>query len=397
MRHGMIPKRKGVALILVLAALAAATVMGFAILSSASLQASVSNNSGSIAAAEALAESGVNYAMYQLQSMTEEEAGAGEFWTGQNNITLGADVPGTINVVVTRPDSAVHQYLIESTGSITTDSGTITRKLRASTEIEMTFQPKHAAAFNGGLTVPLNTTIVGPMKSSGLVTLLNLGNIQGIVRAASIAVPLPSELEILSAGTPAAVPTTHNNYLTYEHEGQTYNAELISSSTLTNVTYNPNAATNPAGIFYALGAITLKDNVVINGTLYVKRVSTASTSTIGRLTLDGNNVVIRAQDGYPALIVDEKIRLVGTPRSTDIYGLVWTAEGITNGGLLQTGHALRVHGGFLSATTSAPLPSAFVGTIRLEYVPEYLNVPDFSTSNTAPAGVKVLSWEQVNP
>lgn len=391
-----IPRRRGIALILVLAALAAAAVMGAAMLSSSSLQATVSSNSGNIAAAESLADSGVNYAVYKLQSMTEEEAMEGEFWAGARDISLGDGVQGTFDVTVTRPNPALHQYLIESTGRIESESGEITRKVRAATELQMTFKATNAAAFNGGATIPLNTTIIGPVKSSGNITLLNVSNVQGVVRAAGFLLPFPTLYELLDSSPPPSVPTTYRDYLTYEHDGQTYNAELISSPTLSNVTYNPNAVTNPAGIFYALGAITLQSNVTINGTLYVKRVSSASTSTVGRLTLDGANVVIRAQDGYPALIVDEKIRLLNNTRSTSVYGLVWAGDGIIKGSLLQSTHSLKVFGGMMFAGTGAPIDSLFTGTIRLEYKPEYLNVPDFSTLNTTPESVKILSWEQVN-
>jgi Tfp pilus assembly protein PilX len=390
-----IPRRRGIALILVLAALAAATVMGAAILASSSLQATVSSNSGNIAAAESLAESGVNYALYKLQAMTEEEAMNGEFWAGAQDIGLGDAIPGTVDVVVTRPDPTQHQYLIDSTGMIESDAGDITRTVRVTTEIQMTFKATNAAAFNGGATIPLNTTIIGPVKSSGNITLLNVLNVQGLVRAAGFLLPFPSLYELLDSNPPPSAPTTYRNYLTYEYDGQTYNAELISSPTLSNVTYNPNPVTNPAGIFYALGAITLQSNVTINGTLYVKRVSTASTSTIGRLTLDGANVVIKAQDGYPALIVDEKIRLLNNTRSTSVYGLVWVADGIIKGSVLQSAHSLKIYGGMLFAGTGTPIDTLFNGTIRLEYSPQYLNVPDFSTRNTTPESVKILSWEQV--
>lgn len=385
------PHRRGMALLLVLSVLAFATVMGAALLSSSALQVSVSANATSIAAAEALAESGVNYAMYQLQATTEEQIALGQFWTGQNGIDLGDGIDGTINVTVTRPDTSKQHYLVESIGAV----GGISRRIRAKIEINLSFQPKHAVAFNGGLTLPLNMTVVGPLKSSGTVILVNSALMQGRVRAASIVgPPWPSDYEILGAGTPASVPSSHRSYLQYVYNGHTYNAERISANNIANATYNPNALTNPAGIFYTDQSITLGDNVTINGTLHVRRKDTSSTTNIGRLNIEGSNIVIRANSGFPALIVEERIRIGGNPRSCNVYGLVWTADGIIRGSLLQSGCTLNIYGALLNASTGTVLDALFNGKIRVEYRPEYLNVGDFSTSNNSPESVAVLSWER---
>lgn len=374
------------ALLLVLSVLAVATVMGAALLSSSSLQASVSSNTLSIAAAESLAESGVNYAMYKLQSATEEEIGRGEFWGGQSGISLGSNTSGTIDITVTRPDATKQQYLIESTGN----SDGITRRISATIELNMTFQPKHAVVFNGGLTLPLSMTVVGPLKSSGVVILLNSALMQGRVRAVSIVgPPWPTDWELLPSGTPVGVPTSYRDYLTYQVDGVSYSAQKLGG-TIDKVTLSPSAS-NPAGIFWTDGDVTIKDNVTINGTLVVKK---KSGGTEGRLTVEGANSKIVAQPGYPALIVEDRVIMKGLSRALKVYGLCWINTSITRSGASQLNSTFEVYGSLLMAGVGVPIDPLYTGKVRAEYNEQYLDVPDFSTSNNAPESVTVLSWER---
>jgi hypothetical protein len=56
------------------------------------------------------------------------------------------------------------------------------------------------------------------------------------------------------------------------------------NNNLANVTYAPDPLTNPLGIVYAPGNLTLGDNVTISGSLFVN----------GNLTIQGNNVNLQA-------------------------------------------------------------------------------------------------------
>src|SRR5271156_3838177 len=60
-------RRRGMALVLVVAVLAVAAVLGYAMLSANTLQAEISSNLMNAAGAEYVAESGVNVGMYYLQ------------------------------------------------------------------------------------------------------------------------------------------------------------------------------------------------------------------------------------------------------------------------------------------------------------------------------------------
>ena len=68
-KHGL--RRRGVALVLVVAAVALTAVFAYAMLSGAMVQSRTSGNTSRYQAADSLAESGINLAMYYLQNPTQ--------------------------------------------------------------------------------------------------------------------------------------------------------------------------------------------------------------------------------------------------------------------------------------------------------------------------------------
>src|SRR4051812_37913003 len=94
--------RRGAALLIVLGVVGVATVMGFAMVSSSALQAQAGGTLKYATAAEYLAESGGQLALYYLQnpgaSPVAKPAG---YYPGETGVSFGAGVAGSADVTVT--------------------------------------------------------------------------------------------------------------------------------------------------------------------------------------------------------------------------------------------------------------------------------------------------------
>src|SRR5215212_1413693 len=107
--------RAGLALVLVISVLAFAAVIGFAMLSTASMQAQTTLNSNLALSADALADSGVDLACYYLVNPTKapKNVPVGSFYDG-GTITFGPKMPGSIDLSITSLGN--NDYKIVSVG-----------------------------------------------------------------------------------------------------------------------------------------------------------------------------------------------------------------------------------------------------------------------------------------
>src|SRR2546421_8380608 len=111
-------QRNGVALVMVVALILLATVLGFAMLSGSMLQMRAGGNLSKSAQADYLAESGLNLAMYYLQNPTlAPSLNASGYWAGTGgDVTIDSSISGTVNVTVTQDSSNQWVYEVSSTG-----------------------------------------------------------------------------------------------------------------------------------------------------------------------------------------------------------------------------------------------------------------------------------------
>jgi hypothetical protein len=119
----MRPRRRaerGIAYLLVMIAVAAAAVMGWAMLSVSSLRAQVDVNALDGVEADGLAESGANLAIYYLRfpdrSPIDPVVGAAgnAHYPGQASIALFPDSAGTVSVTVANPRANEFRIVSES-------------------------------------------------------------------------------------------------------------------------------------------------------------------------------------------------------------------------------------------------------------------------------------------
>jgi hypothetical protein len=177
--------RRGVALMLVLIVIALASVLGYAMLSSAALRTQIGHNAEITSQAETLAESGVNLAQYYLQYPEYAPGGpftaTGTYWTGTGGpIAFTSGVSGTIDVTVTRDAADKWTYDIVSVGRSVGDGSTpIARTARSRVYLTSKYEIKHGTVFQNDLTVPAALVIDGSLFAQRSAVLKNNGNVKG--------------------------------------------------------------------------------------------------------------------------------------------------------------------------------------------------------------------------
>jgi hypothetical protein len=160
------PPRRGVALILVMGVILVAAVLGYAMLSHASLTQQVSANASQSAAAQGMAESGVNLAIYYLQNPekwkeyptaypdTEKYDRDGKYWTGTKGqfVDFGSPSIGSVKVTVERTNPLVRwQYDVVATGRCAGSS--LERTVNATVYLDAEYKIEHAAVFTNDVTL----------------------------------------------------------------------------------------------------------------------------------------------------------------------------------------------------------------------------------------------------
>ncbi len=378
------------ALMLVVPVVALAAVLAYAVLDNTGMQQQISANAAAIAQADCLAESGVNYAMYNLQHPSYAPTYTGSFWSGPSgSISLGASVPGTFNVSASQASGI---YTITSTGTMTGPTGTtISRTIVATVKIAMqAVNPNQAAGINGNVTLGSNMKVTGDIRTTGTVTLNTGSTVTGDVYAPTLVLNGGTEsssfVQTTSTGVTVA-PTAVTDYRTYTYNGTTYSATLLTTDPAAGTTLGP-TATNPAGIYYAQGRNMNLNGVTINGTLLVDKTG----ATGGGVTVTGSAAnTITPMSGFPGLVVQAGITVSGSNRSLTVNGLTWANTGITGSGT-QTGSSITVNGSLLIPGTAGI--GAYNGALNLNYNAQNVSVSNFSSQMQVPKSLQVVSWSE---
>jgi hypothetical protein len=380
-------QRSGIALILVVTVLAFAAIVGFTMLSTASMQAAATRNSNLALAADGLAESGFDLACFYLLNPAKAPTfvAPGDFWHG-GTLTFGPNMPGSVDITIT-PLATANQYRIVSVGRGANSD--LVRTVIATVQANRGYQVKALVGFNQSGYLPVTSTVHGDVQANG--TLINAGIINGNVLSPN---PIGGLGNILGGlivlnsdnSTPIPSVTTLRNYATYTYRGATYSAGTITGLP-TNTTLGPTAS-NPAGIYRCLSTLTMNHNVTINGTLIVE----------GELNISGGGNTITPADGYPGLIVKSNTWIRGTliptgsPRDLTVNGLAWIGGGLRSSNLLGINAGMTVNGA-LQFGGSASVDLLYLPKLTVN--PNANNVDNLDIDTTVPpASAKVLSYKQ---
>jgi len=386
-KTNFIRQRAGLALLLVIGVLAFAAIIGFAMLSTASMQAQTTLNSNLALTADALADSGVDLACFYLINPTKapKEVPIGSYYDG-GTITFGSKMPGSVDLTIT-PLGTDGDYKIVSVGRAA--SRNIAHTVTATVHINQGYQVKSIVGFSGNGTLPLAATVNGEVQANGI--LVNLGVVNGNVLSPN---PIQGAGNIVGGllsinpnnNTPIPTPATLRSFNTYTYNGNTYSAAVISGLP-TGTTLGPTPG-NPAGIYRYSGTLTMNHSVTINGTLIVEN---------GDLNISGGGNVITPADGFPALIAKQNVYVRGTllpsssPRDLTVNGLAWLGGSLKYSGLLS--NASFTVNGALQFGNGGTVDTLFIPPLRVNKNANKTSGLNIDSS-VPPASAQVLSYKQ---
>jgi len=386
-QNNFIKQRAGLALLLVIGVLAFAAIIGFAMLSTASMQAQTTLNSNLALTADALADSGVDLACYYLinPDKAPKNVPLGGYYDG-GTITFGSRMPGSVDLTIT-PLGTDGDYRIISVGRASARD--IAHTVTATVHVTTGYQVKSIVGFSGNGTIPLSATVNGDVQANGI--LVNLGIVNGNVLSPN---PIQGTGNIVGGvlaidpnnNTPIPTLATLRGFNTYSYNGNTYSAGVITGLP-TGTTLGPTPS-NPAGIYRYSGTLTMNHNVTINGTLIVEN---------GDLNISGGGNIITPADGYPALIAKGNVWMRGTllpstsPRDLTINGLAWLGGSLKYSGLLS--NSFFAVNGAIQFGNGGTIDTLFIPPIRVNKNANKVANLNLDTSVPA-ASAKVLSYKQ---
>lgn len=369
---------RGMALFMVVSVIGVATVLGLAVLGESTTNAILSENAARQAQAEYLSESGVQLAMFYLCNPDRAPAGTSPngFYTGEQGLSLGSNLDGTVDVSVSLQGS---NFVITSVG---TAQGQATGTMTTTVKMAFTQKPKtnftKAVSFVADGYFPAGSHVTGDVEIGGWYSRSGLATITGAVTYAHSMLHDANSSVLPPTQTVSAPSQNISNFSTYTYQGGTYSGQQLASN---NVLASLGATvSNPGGVYYATGDVTLNTGVTINGTLRVIN---------GNLIVKGAGITVTAQQGMPAVVVDKQIKFSGNSRSLGVQGVCWAGTGV---GPATASCTLSVNGA-LSMPTGATVPSNFQGQFNLTYDSSRATLSQpFSSDGEAVPSVCIVQW-----
>jgi len=378
--------QRGFALLAVLIIVGVAVVLSFAVLSETSLKAQASKNAALAAQADALCDSGVNLAMYYLLNPWNAPTLQNGYWPGGSGISLGASVSGAIDVTVVKDLSKTNEYVITAMGKPQpTSSSGLCHTAQARVRIQPGLKISRSISAVKAMTLSNGVTVNGDVACNGSLT--NAAIINGTAYSNGLVnTGLITTIASILTVEPAVAPTATSiqQFATYAYaDGRLYSRTAITTASIgsgVNETPGPTAS-NPAGIYYYNGNLTLNNNVKISGTLVVT----------GNVILNGTGISITPQNGFPGLIVLGEFR-TRAGKSMTIDGTTFVGKVVKPDGASSIGTAITFNGALLFGDNGG-IQAGSGTNIKLNITnASKLILPDLDTAK--PRSVTVLSWKQ---
>src|SRR5687768_15011620 len=160
--HLRYSKHRGMALVMVLSVIGVCAVLGYAMLSSASLQSQMGANMSGVTKSDNIAESGINLGLYFL--LHEAEAPSG-FLVGSgpwtiNNVSVNP-AGDKVNITVSKARNASNVIIAQTYDVESVSQGTIARTIRCRAKVETAYMVRYAVSSNPTVTVMDDFNISG--------------------------------------------------------------------------------------------------------------------------------------------------------------------------------------------------------------------------------------------
>lgn len=376
-------------MMMVMAFVAVASVMGMSILSMTSLQSMAASGQAQSLQADALADSGINLGLYYLQNISDPSKCPLALTLGgtsysASRLSLGAAVPGTFDLAITRTGQST--YRISSTGNATsaTRGTTVKKRILATVNVNYYGYGMSLASSSGAtVTIPSNLSIDGNVYVNAPV--VNNGSVSGTLYATSVtgtgSAGTVSLNSMASGYTPVPQVSSVNHYSTYTYNGRNYQATILGTSYLRDVTLGPTAG-NPAGVYISTTALQLDENVNINGTLVV---------TAGLLHVKRGTTTVTPAADFPGLVVDGTLSFQRDGARLIVNGLTWIGGRIDVNGHAET--QLSVTGTLLMPLAAGAIDSQ--ANVAVTYDRSRASISNLASSMfmPPPSSVTLMDWK----
>jgi Tfp pilus assembly protein PilX len=396
--------RRGIALTLVIILMAVAVVMAYAMLANAVVQQQVAANETAGAQADALAESGVELAMYYLQhpqnapSLVAVSGRIPPYWAGGSSLSF-ANLSGHATVTVAPSGTTGTLFSVTSKGTYTGASGlSLSKTVSAIAQVNYTFLINQGVMSSTSLglsqystsqVMTINQTAgatVSAINAFGAVTLGKKAATLGLIAASSVSGIGTWSHTLAAAPSYGLTPPISQvrSYSSYTYNGQAGFSGLLGA-TLTALNMaaqligvgglnSLNVLSNTSGSTSITGPVTL------SGIVYVPN---------GNVTITGNVTINSPATGFPALVVGQQIIMAASATLT-VNGIVYAGTGIGSGG--NSSSAITVNGALLLGSPS--ISSTYQGSLAVNYNSSQASAPDFTSDPIymTPKSVKLTSW-----
>jgi len=350
-------RERGIALMLVMGAVAVVFVIGLNVLSGLPATAQAARNLIHRDAAVYLAESGLVEALARL-----ENPPGGSDWYGVTGRQVEG-MNGTYDVAIT--DRGDGTFEIEATGHATgAGDATISHTLAMIVEVAgggasgTAYTMTHATLFGAGGFVPGNTRIRGDVFVPGSV--LNLGRVDGKLSATGSIVDLGNTQAIDANAQAKDVPEVDvDAYLSYHHGGSSQAAEVITANPDDVLAghYAPDRTGNALGVVVVEGDLTLSDHIDFNRGVLIVR---------GDLDLNGHRLRIEGPTDSMqiALIVEGDVTFSRRNSEIEVRDGVTYLNGSVETAFGARNSRLDIRAGLIARQG---LPLAFNGDIDVRW------------------------------
>jgi len=346
--------RRGVAMVVVMVAVAVVFVIGMSLLASLPATARASSNVIDRDAAVYIAESGLVEALQRLENSPEGES----VWSGVTGRSVeGLD--GTYDVAIA--DLGEGEYRVNATGHATGRSGlTLSRTVSMTVEVidsAASYKATKSAVFNTGY-LPSAATVKGDVHVNSQAT--SLGKVEGTLSSTSWVFSLPGKADDTEPyADPVDMPEVDSAaYMNYSYGAGSYSAEVYSDDEIENLPEEVEATgpANPLGVVVVDGDLQLQDDLKVRQSILVVR---------GNLDLNGHKLEVKGNDDLDqlTLIVDGEVVFRGNQPELKVEKApAFIGDRIrtigTNSAKLEAKQGLFAHEG---------LPLFFGGDVDIDY------------------------------
>ncbi len=370
-------RNKGIAMVLVLGVVAASSILAYAMLANAAMQAQVSKSIEDRIQRKYLAESGLNLALYYLQNPSASPVSlvygtyGNVHYPGETNTTI-TGMEGALTITVTNTSNGYFDITSAATLNGITSTGHAKVKLNKS----RTFS--YGGNFRGNLSLSNNTNLSGGLITDGSVT-KNSATVSGTIVA--------SNGQTLGgtnySGSAISYPMTAMYYMPYYfYNGNRYTAKSLGNTYTGGTLFDSDTTNNPANVWYSSNGTTITGNTTLNGTLIV-----ASNKD---LTLT-STITINPVSNMPAAVFGRRLTMNGGNRTFNGNGIVYVSDTIRGSGASGTS-TVNITGALVGNVGGWPVDSGFSGALNVSYNSSRNRISGFADELENIDSVEIKQW-----